>query len=1182
MRPGARGSACGLGSRLAQVARDAVDRHLAWVGQLVATGIRLPAPRRGSLLPHAPPELLDHRVPPRTAREHFADPLDRLLQQELEAEQLILDGGARAEVGAVEGSHTEAPQASQALSPSLSIELGRRGGQIDEAATGEADPRDIAAERHLSHAIHMVMPSVTGCFDGRDAHACGFDRGPVSDCEHTVARRREHLAPQGPHAIAVDPRSAGQEFPRIDQVRGADRVDPDSGALTGPPACRPGVVQMDVRDQHVLHVGGADVVLGKTREQRGQRRRRAGFDQQGSARAADQERGDDVRHSLKLEVEDVDLHFSPHGSLSRVSQEYDPRSIEPRWQRFWLEHHSFAAANPGEPGFDPSQPKFYVLDMFPYPSGAGLHVGHPVGYIGSDIVARRKRMEGFNVLHPMGWDAFGLPAEQYAIQTGKHPAQTTAENVLNFRRQLRLIGLSYDWNREINTSSPEYYRWTQWLFARLYDRGLVYRNEVPVWWCEELKTVLANEEVIDGRSERGNYPCVRRPLKQWMLRITAYADRLLDDLETVDWPDSIQAMQREWIGRSTGAEIDFPLIGLEPDVLTVFTTRPDTLWGATFLVVAPEHLLLGRLTAQARRAGVAAYVERAALKSDLERTDLARDKSGVPTGGFALNPVLEPDDPRARLPIFVADYVLQSYGTGAIMAVPGHDERDLAFAQQHGLPILEVVRPPRGTPGLRDGGCFTGLGTAIHSGPIDGLTSAEAIRETIRLLEGIRRGRARITYKLRDWIFSRQRYWGEPFPLLHLEDGTVRRVRDLDLPVELPEMSDFSPAPDGSPPLARALKWVTTVDPESGSPARRDTDTMPGWAGSCWYWLRFMDPHNERAPFSAEAERYWGPVDLYVGGASHAVLHLLYSRFWHKVLFDLGLVREPEPFRKLFNQGILTAPAYRDETRRLLPANEVEPSGDGFVHRPTGKPVQQIVANMSKSLRNVVNPDDVIAEYGADTFRLYEMFMAPLADSRMWDPRGISGCRRFLDRLWRVFVDPAAGEPIRPELHEERPRASWPAETLELERALNRMLRRVEDSFEQLKFNTAVAAMMTFLNETAKHPGALTRGQAERWLLALAPFAPHVAEELWERLGHETSIGRARWFEVDPALLEDDEFELVVQVQGKVRARARASRAADSEELAALARRAVAPQLEGKELLQTVVVPGRLVNFVVR
>jgi len=864
-----------------------------------------------------------------------------------------------------------------------------------------------------------------------------------------------------------------------------------------------------------------------------------------------------------------------------LSQTYRPREIERRWQQWWLENKPFRAVNPGEPGFDPAQPKFYVLDMFPYPSGAGLHVGHPVGYIGSDIVARRKLMEGCNVLHPMGWDAFGLPAEQYAIQTGKHPSQTTAENVENYRRQLRLIGLAYDWDREINTSHVEFYRWTQWLFARLWDRGLVYSTEVPVWWCEELKTVLANEEVINGRSERGNHPCVRRPLKQWMLRITAYADRLLEDLDKLDWPESIKAMQREWIGRSPGAEIDFALEGRD-EKLTVFTTRPDTLFGATFMVLAPEHPLVARLTRADRRAEVEAYVAAAAAKSDLERTDLAKDKTGVFSGGYALNPLLDPADPAARIPVWVADYVLISYGSGAIMAVPGHDERDFEFAAKFGLEVREVVRPPQGTPGLRDGACFTGEGTAVNSGPIDGLPTAAAIPRTIELLEERAAGRAKTTYKLRDWLFSRQRYWGEPFPLLHLEDGSVQRVPDAGLPVELPEMSDFTPSADGSPPLARANDWLHTVDPQTGKPARRDTDTMPGWAGSCWYWLRFMDPHNEREPFGKQAQAYWGPVDLYIGGASHAVMHLLYARFWHKVFFDAGLVDHDEPFGKLFNQGMLTAPAYQDETGRRVPADEVVFRDGAWIHQESGKEVRQIIAAMSKSLRNVINPDDVIEEHGADSFRLYEMFMAPLGDTRTWDVQGIAGCRRFLDRVWKLCVDVESDLPLRPELLEPRGAGAREQANDELERALNVTLKRIDDSFEELNFNTAVAAMMSFVNEAAKRPGSLDGDQLSRFVRALAPFAPHVAEELWRRMGHAESIARAAWPRVDATYLVEDRFELVVQVQGKVRARADAPRSASREELAEVARAAAARWLEGRQVVKTVVVPGRLVNFVVK
>ncbi len=852
---------------------------------------------------------------------------------------------------------------------------------------------------------------------------------------------------------------------------------------------------------------------------------------------------------------------------------YEPREIEERWQAYWAKHRTFRAANPGDPDFDPEQPKFYVLDMFPYPSGAGLHVGHPMGYLGSDIVARRKRMEGMNVLHPMGYDAFGLPAEQYAITTGKHPAETTAENIATFRRQLQTIGLSFDWERELATCDPEYYRWTQWIFGRLYDRGLAYQAEVPVWWCEALKTVLANEEVINGRSERGDHPCERRPLRQWMLKITEYADRLVDDLELVQWPESVKTMQREWIGRSEGAEVEFAIEGREAGI-TVYTTRPDTLFGATFMVLSPEHRLVGEITTDEQRSEVEAYVAAAAAKSDLERTDLAKDKSGVFTGAYALNPVLDASDERARIPIWIADYVLASYGSGAIMAVPGQDERDWEFAEKFGLNIIRTVQPPEGF----DGKAYLGEGPAIHSEFLDGLGVADAKARMIAHLEKEGLGTPKTNYRLRDWLFSRQRYWGEPFPILHAEDGETLRVPDDDLPVELPVMEDFTPSGDGSAPLARAEEWRKTKTPD-GRAALRDTDTMPGWAGSCWYYLRFMDPRNSAAPFGADAEQYWGSVDLYIGGVEHAVLHLLYARFWHKVLYDEGVVSTPEPFTKLFNQGMVTAFAYKDPTGRLVPADEIAEE-DGYTVRATGEKVEQVVAKMSKSLKNVVNPDDVIEEYGVDTFRLYEMFMGPLGDSKPWNPRDVPGCRRFLDRVWRMCVDPESDQAVRADLLPAD--AALEGATLELERSLNRMLKRIGDSFEHFNFNTGIAAMMTFVNDVSKHAGALTRSQAERFVLALSPFAPHVGEELWSRFGHEGSIARAPWPELREEFLVEDEVEIVVQVKGKVRGKATAPADADRDALADLARAAVASHLEGVEVVKTIVVPGKLVNFVVR
>jgi len=863
------------------------------------------------------------------------------------------------------------------------------------------------------------------------------------------------------------------------------------------------------------------------------------------------------------------------------SNAYDPRAIETRWQDRWETTCAFRTPNPGDADFDASKSKYYVLDMFPYPSGAGLHVGHPMGYIGSDIVARKKRMEGCNVLHPMGYDAFGLPAEQYAIQTGKHPGDTTTENIETYRRQLKMIGLSYDWSRELSTSDPSYYKWTQWIFTRLYDRGLAYQNEVPVWWCEDMKTVLANEEVIGGRSERGDHPCERRPLKQWMLRITAYADRLLEDLDEVDWPESVKSMQREWIGRSEGAEIAFPVQGEVVEPLVVFTTRPDTIFGATFMCVAPEHPLVPKVTTDAQCGDVAAYVKAAALKTDLERTDLAKDKSGVFTGGYALNPLMDASDPKARIPIFVADYVLSTYGTGAIMAVPGHDSRDHEYALKYDLDVIEVVQPPAGTPGLADGECFCGDGTAVNSPPIDGMPTSEAKAKILAMLEERGIGAAKTTYRLRDWLFSRQRYWGEPFPILHLENGERARVRDEDLPVELPPMDDFTPAADGSAPLNRATDWVSTTDPASGRAALRETDTMPGWAGSCWYYLRFMDPSNADAPFSSEAEQYWGSVDLYIGGVEHAVLHLLYARFWHKVLYDEGIVKTKEPFHKLFNQGMLTAFAYKDSTGRLVPTNEVEEKDGVTVKIDGGEQLEQVIAKMSKSLRNVVNPDQVIEKYGCDTFRLYEMFMGPLSDSKPWNPRDVPGCRRFLDKVWRTFVDVETEDPVRPNLAREDD-GKPEGDSLLLERAWNKALARVNDSFEHFNFNTAIAGLMTFMNEVVKRSGALTKSQAERFVCTLSPFAPHIAEELWERLGHSGGIVHAEWPDVREEYLTEDSFELIVQVKGKLRARVKAPKDADRDALEALARKAAAAQLEGKTVVKAIVVPGRLVNFVTR
>ena len=835
---------------------------------------------------------------------------------------------------------------------------------------------------------------------------------------------------------------------------------------------------------------------------------------------------------------------------------YEFTALESRWQQAWREWGTFRTPGPGQPGFDPAKPKYYVLDMFPYPSGAGLHVGHPKGYTATDIVARYKRHRGYNVLHPMGWDAFGLPAEQYAIQTGTHPAVTTAQNVGVFREQLQALGFSYDWEREVDTTDPGYYRWTQWIFEKLYERGLAYQAEIPVWWCEALGTVLANEEVIDGKSERGGHPCVRKPLRQWMLRITSYAERLLADLDTLDWPESVKAMQREWIGRSEGAEIVFDFAvgeggsragSEEARSFTAFTTRPDTLFGATFCVLSPEHPLVDALTTDAQRAAVAAYREEAARKSELERAELQKEKTGVFTGAYAVNPVYPDSDPRRRMPVWIADYVLMSYGTGAIMCVPGGDQRDLEFAKRFDLPVVQVTTEDE---------------RMINSGFLDGLTVDEAKQRIVSWLDEQGLGRAKVTYRLRDWLFSRQRYWGEPFPVLHGEDGAVRLVPEADLPVTLPELDDFTPAADGEPPLARAVAWRRVVDAD-GRTWLRETNTMPQWAGSCWYYLRFLDPRNDAAAWDAEAERYWMPVDLYVGGAEHAVLHLLYSRFWHKVLWDCGLVSTAEPFQKLVNQGMVQSFAYRDARGALVPSDEVEDREDGFVRVADGAAVERFTAKMSKSLRNVVNPGEVISAYGADTMRLYEAFMGPVTASAPWNPRDLPGVHRFLQRVWRLYERGLAegGPP-------------------EVERALHACVKKVGDDLESLGFNTALAAMMEFVNVATKHEQPLTRAQAEAFVLLLAPFAPHLAEELWAQLGHHESCAYATWPEFDPAQLVADTVEIPVQVNGKLRARILVPADADQATTEAAAREQAAAYLAGT-VRKVVVVPGRLVNFVV-
>ncbi len=879
-------------------------------------------------------------------------------------------------------------------------------------------------------------------------------------------------------------------------------------------------------------------------------------------------------------------------------QTYQPAAIEGKWQQYWLQEDVFHTPNPGDPDFDPAKPKYYVLDMFPYPSGAGLHVGHPEGYTATDILARYKRARGFNVLHPMGWDAFGLPAEQYAIQTGTHPAETTAKNIQRFKGQLNSLGFSYDWSREVNTTEPGYYKWTQWIFARLYEKGLAYLAEVPVWWCQELGTVLANEEVIDGHSERGDHPCERLPMRQWMLRITEYADRLLEDLADLDWPDSVKAMQREWIGRSEGAEVDFVVEGRK-EKIRVFTTRPDTLFGASYMVLSPEHPLVMEICTPDKVEEIQNYQREAATKSELQRAELQKDKTGVFTGAFARNPVFDDTDPQGRIPIWIADYVLMTYGTGAIMAVPGGDERDFDFAIKYDLPIPQVVdggtRPTDEKEAEKKGFtrqaerrgetliCFSGRGKAIHSAnseiSLDGLETPEAKARITQWLSQKGLGEARVNFRLRDWLFSRQRYWGEPFPVLHNEKGEHSLVPDADLPVVLPELPDFKPTGSMEPPLSKAGDWLVVTDPDSGERYVRETNTMPQWAGSCWYYLRFMDPKNSDAAWSKEAEQYWGPIDLYVGGAEHAVLHLLYARFWHKVLYDLGQVHTKEPFQKLFNQGMVLSFAYKNPAGRLVPMDLVEEKGEECFHKETGEKLERIVAKMSKALKNVQNPDDVIAEFGADTLRLYEMFMGPLEASCPWNPEDLPGVHRFLNRVWRILVpdgEIAEVPALHPWLAEER------TNDPRLEKALHRCIAKVTEDLESMSFNTAIAAMMVFVNEATKRNEALSRSQASRFVQVLAPFAPHLAEELWSRLGETASLSYVSWPRFDPAELVEDEVEMAVQILGKVRGKITVAQDADDTVILDLARKAVATQLEGKQVIKEILVPGRLVNFVAK
>lgn len=873
---------------------------------------------------------------------------------------------------------------------------------------------------------------------------------------------------------------------------------------------------------------------------------------------------------------------------------YPFRKIEQKWQKYWEKNKTFKT----EDNFE--QPKYYVLDMFPYPSGSGLHVGHPEGYTATDIVARYKRMKGFNVLHPMGWDAFGLPAEQYAIETGTHPRITTERNIDRFRKQLKSIGFSYDWDREVNTTDPKYYKWTQWIFIQLYKKGLAYLAEVPVNWCPALGTVLADEEVINGRSERGNHPVYRRPLKQWMLKITEYADRLLEDLELVDWPESTKEMQRNWIGRSEGAEVDFPVYGID-EKIRVFTTRPDTLFGATYMVLAPEHPLVDIITTAEYRQQVKDYQLKASQKSDLERTELQKDKTGVFTGGYAINPVNN-----EKIPIWVADYVLISYGTGAIMAVPAHDERDYEFAQKYNLPIREVI-----SGGDISKEAYTGEGIVVNSAneefSINGLPASEAKEKITEWLEKKGFGKRKVNYKLRDWLFSRQRYWGEPFPVLIGEDGEIRLVPENELPVDLPPMEDFKPRPskedeEPQPPLSRApeeWKYVTI----NGKRYRRELNTMPQWAGSCWYYLRFIDPHNDQKLVDPEKEKYWMPVDLYIGGTEHAVLHLLYARFWHKVLYDIGVVSTKEPFQKLVHQGMILGETeytlYLDEqnnpvsaelvgkdgkhvktgqplNRKKLTEDEVTKQGEVFVLKENPQIVVEARAyKMSKSRGNVINPDEIVEQFGADSLRLYEMFMGPLKDTKSWSMKGVEGVHRFLNRVWRLVVNEESDQ-LHQLLTDDEPNE-------EQLRALHETIKKVTDDIEEMAFNTAIAQMMTFVNLAYKWENR-PKKVLETFLLLLSPFAPHIAEELWQRLGHDKTLAYEPWPEYDEKYLVQDRVEVVIQINGKVRSKIvlPANEATDRNVLQekALQLEDVQKRIEGKTIRKVICVPGKLVNIV--
>ena len=833
--------------------------------------------------------------------------------------------------------------------------------------------------------------------------------------------------------------------------------------------------------------------------------------------------------------------------------EYNHLEIEKKWQKYWEDNKTFKAE------IDKSKEKFYVLDMFPYPSGAGLHVGHAENYTISDIVARFKRMQGYNVLHPMGWDAFGLPAERYAERSGMHPADVVKMNAAKFRSQLKAIGFSYDWDREINTTDPSYYKWTQWIFKILFDKGLAYEVTTPVNWCPKLGTVLANEEVKDGKYVETGDEVIRKPMRQWMLKITAYAEKLLEGLDKVDWPESIKTMQREWIGKSTGADVKFKIASEKDIEFTVYTTRPDTLFGATYCVLAPEHSLVKEIMTEEQKEAVLSYIEQAAKKSTQDRLAEAKEKTGVFTGAYAINPVNGD-----KIPVYISDYVLGDYGYGAIMAVPAHDQRDYDFAKAFNIEIKEVIQG-----GDISKEAYEGDGPLVNSSFLNGLHVKESKAKMIEWLEERNLGKGTVNYKLRDWLFARQRYWGEPFPIIHMADGSIKSLPEKDLPVLLPPLAQFKPTEDGEPPLARVEDWVNTTDPETRLPAKRETNTMPQWAGSSWYFLRYCDPHNDKEAWSKEADAYWMPVDVYVGGVEHAVLHLLYARFWQKVLFDAGLVSCDEPFKKLVNQGMVLAYSYRDDNGKYYYPKEVERKGNEWFVKETGVKVNTQVEKMSKSRYNVVNPDDVINDYGADSMRLYEMFMGPIEAEKPWADDGINGVNRFIKRFWNVF---------------EMPNKIAEQGSLELTKLMHKTIKGVTDDMEKMLYNTSIAKLMEFINAVYKSTEPVAKADMEKFVLLLAPLAPHVAEELWERLGHNKTLAYEPWPTYDEAMTKSDTIDIVVQIMGKKRGIITVSASASKEEIIQLAKETDGAKnfMTGKEILKEIYVPNRLVNFVIK